>query len=163
MTHGLRKPCPTQWRMECVPVIDLHHTSDIGLFSYRQPLARCFLKTYEHEGALWNANSLILSGDILNIRTFGRLNDKILVSWKAMSQENMTKILVAYPLFCFVFLWDGILLCSPGCPVTHYIAKAGLKVTENFFLQFLGCENYRYEIPCSHGPLIFYLSVMHLF
>lgn len=106
-----------------------------------------------------NANSLILSGDMLNIRTLGRLNDKILVSWKAMSLEYMTKILVAYSLFCFVFLWDGLLLCSPGCSVTHYIAKADLKVTENLLLQFLGCENYRYEIPCSHGPLF---SIYHL-
>jgi hypothetical protein len=31
-------------------------------------------------------------------------------------------------LFCFVFYRDRVSLCSPGCPVTHFVDQAGLEL-----------------------------------
>jgi hypothetical protein len=31
-------------------------------------------------------------------------------------------------LFCFVLFQDGVSLCSPGCPGTHSVDQAGLKL-----------------------------------
>jgi hypothetical protein len=31
-------------------------------------------------------------------------------------------------LFCFVFFQDRVSLCSPGCPVTHFVDQAGLEL-----------------------------------
>jgi hypothetical protein len=31
-------------------------------------------------------------------------------------------------LFCFLFFWDRVSLCSPGCPGTHSVDQAGLEL-----------------------------------
>jgi hypothetical protein len=42
-------------------------------------------------------------------------------------------IIINYYFVCFVF-WDGTSLChSPGCPGTHFVDQAGLKLTETRF------------------------------
>ena len=33
---------------------------------------------------------------------------------------------------CSLVIWVGMLLCSPGCPGTHYTGQAGLKCAETF-------------------------------
>jgi hypothetical protein len=35
--------------------------------------------------------------------------------------------LFCFVLFCSVF-WDRVFLCSPGCPGTHSVDEAGLKL-----------------------------------
>ena len=37
------------------------------------------------------------------------------------------------PLFSYLFrcFWDGVSLCSSGCPRTHYVSQEGLELTES--------------------------------
>jgi hypothetical protein len=31
-------------------------------------------------------------------------------------------------VFCFLFFWDRVSLCSSGCPGTHFVDQAGLEL-----------------------------------
>jgi hypothetical protein len=37
-------------------------------------------------------------------------------------------VLFCFVLFCFVLFHDRVSLCSPGCPGTHSVDQAGLKL-----------------------------------
>jgi hypothetical protein len=37
-------------------------------------------------------------------------------------------VLFCFVLFCFVLFWDRVSLCNPGCPGTHFVDQAGLKL-----------------------------------
>jgi hypothetical protein len=56
--------------------------------------------------------------------------------------------------FCFVFVfWDRVSLCSPGCPGTHSVDQAGLRLRNllTSFSQGLGLKACATTVWHKHG------------
>jgi hypothetical protein len=51
----------------------------------------------------------------------------ILIPGNKVKERKMGRKLLFLLLFCFVFR-DGVSLCSPGCPGTHFVDQAGLEL-----------------------------------
>lgn len=62
-----------------------------------------------------------------------------------MSMRTLTGILryCCGILCCCCFFWDRVLLCSPGWPGAHWVARAHIKPMTLFLPQPLKCRDYR--------------------
>jgi hypothetical protein len=92
---------------------------------------------------------------------------------KTISNKNeMEKNQLRYNFFLFLVFWDRVSLCSPGCPGTHSVDQAGLKLRSLpvFASQVLGikgvshhCLTYNSYIKISqHISLICQWSLLLL-
>jgi hypothetical protein len=89
------------------------------------------------------------------VMTFITVNETNLFS--ISTPLTLFKFLFIY-WFLFCFIWDRVLLYSPGWPVTHYVAQVGLKLFI-FPLQHPECWDYRYASPwLALFPFFYYLE-----
>jgi hypothetical protein len=79
--------------------------------------------------------------------TENRIKDQNLIP------KRLVLLFVVVVFVCFLVFQDRVSLCSPGCPGTHFVDKAGLKI--HLCLPSAGTKG-----VCHHARLL--LKILHM-